>query len=527
MLSHFTGPFQARAVDLRARPSTPRGRGRHLGAVMSILGPLLLLAGCGGIGGGRRSWQAPAEALGEVYQAHAAALELQGTRQYGGEMTAFRWLLWPDGSWWRSCGGQLEVCDGERVWRQTEGEQARWLGLEEALVRRAEHSLCFGGWSGAESPWVVTARRFRGFDLLQEQGQLEARVEPAIAEPNYVRLRVGDFKAVLGERDPLSGVPQSLEISRAGRKLSTWRVEQVSAQQQDQRAQLDWPGTAAAVDEPHAPIILQTVASSGGRLYLRPSFAGRELGLFMVDTAASVSCIDASVATELDWASFGAAEVRGVGGVSDGTWRRSGSIEIDGWLTEGWPFVELDLGAWAALEEEPVVGLLGAQLFEGRVVVMDPRQGRLELWDAADPALTNWPWQACQLEFGAPCIYATYSLNGGGWFRLDTGSDDTISLHYQSVVASGVMNDRAGFMTLPKARLNGIGGSAVVRRGELDWIQFGDERVSKIPTSFMQERAGPLANRNLAGTLGAGLLSHFRVAYDVSARRVAFLPSGF
>ncbi|MFT7676565.1 MAG: hypothetical protein ACI8QC_000537 [Planctomycetota bacterium] len=515
----FSGPNK---LDL----SSPDSPNLHLGAVRAVFGLTLLLVGCSGIGTGRRTWRSPSQALGLVDQTQSAALELSGTRQRAGQETAFRWLLWPDGSWWRSCGEELEACDGERIWTQVAGAEARWLGLEETLVRRAEHSLCFGGWTGAASPWLVTGGGSAGFDLLQESGQLVARVEPAQARPERVSLPEVDFAARLGERDSGTLVPGLLEISRSGEQPSTWRVEQVSAHGKDPGEWLAWPGLSAAAEAPQAARILNAVAGPGGRLFLRPEFEGQRLGLFLLDTAASVSCIDQIVTEDLGWQRLGSTPVQGVGGVRDGTWRRSGPIDFGGWSVADWPFVELGIGDWDTIDYELVVGLLGAQFFKGHVVVLDAGRAQVELWDAGDPALEDWPWQPCVLERGAPCVYASFSPSGAGWFRLDTGSDDTLSLHRRAVITTGVMNDREAFMDLPKVLLSGIGGSAIARRGRLDWIQLGSERLSRVPTSFVVERAGPLANPNLAGTLGAGLLRHFRIAIDVDARRVAFLPAG-
>lgn len=492
-----------------------------------VLGLLLLLVGCSGIGTGRRTWQAPVDALGAANPARVAALELRGSRSQGAETQSFRWLLWPDGSWWRSCGDELEACDGVRIWRRQGGAAARWLGLEATLLRRAEHSLCFGAWAGVESPWLVTKSGSQGLDLLQEQGQLVARVEPAQAEPARVSLQGANFAAVLGERDAKTHIPHSLEIKRPGEPLRSWRVERVSVQDRDLRGLLAWPSTTRGAGDPQAPRILNAIVGQGGRLFLRPQFDGRKLGLFLLDTAASVSCIEQFVSADLDWQRLGSTPVQGVGGVRDATKLRSGPIDFGDWKVEGWPFVELGIGDFDVIDWEIVVGLLGAQFFKGHVVVLDARQAQVELWDAADPALEAWPWQACLLERGAPCVYASFAPSGAGWFRLDTGSNDSISLHHRAVITTGVMNDRAAFMDLPKVRLGGIGGSAIARRGRLDWFQLGSERLLRVPTSFVVERTGPLANPNLAGTLGTGLLRHFRVALDVDARRVAFLPADF
>lgn len=54
---------------------------------------------------------------------------------------------------------------------------------------------------------------------------------------------------------------------------------------------------------------------------------------------------------------------------------------------------------------------------------------------------------------------------------------------------------------------------------------FAGTNFSEVPVDVSETRAGAFASRSIAGNIGSGILSRFRVTFDYRARTVTFLPN--
>ena len=68
--------------------------------------------------------------------------------------------------------------------------------------------------------------------------------------------------------------------------------------------------------------------------------------------------------------------------------------------------------------------------------------------------------------------------------------------------------------------MQGVGGTSRARRGMLKSFTLGSFRFEDLPANFNLESQGLFGSSEVAGVLGAGMISRFRVTIDYLARRL-------
>ena len=398
------------------------------------------------------------------YRSSAPALE--PPRQFAGSFEGHgrsgRFLLerGPGASWRCQLPGRTETSDGVRVWVEHEAGPAAWLELGEALVRQGEIELAFGSWSDPDSAWRVRTGRGGQIELLRGwAGPSATMADQASPEgggphPERVVLQPGPSVLQFPPDGPVRPGPSEMNRENGS---EIWTFETSSAQSPDSSS---WT-LGAAESHPRGPIQppieVPLEVSPTGYLLVRPRLDGKDVGPFLFDTAASVSCIDRAAARQLDWQDLGEIRVQGVGGQGAGRWLRSGSVELAALRRLGEPMIELDLAGLSAFRETILGGLLGADWLRGYVVVIDQRRGRIVFHDRASDLHREWPWQPVLVKGGAPCAELRCAPRGRGWFRLDTGSNDTVTVQSKEL-RKALYPLRATFLELDSMRLGGSGG---------------------------------------------------------------------
>lgn len=452
--------------------------------------------------------------------------QLAGTFEGPGATGRFVLERGPGGAWRCELPGRSETSDGSRVWVEREEGTGAWLELGDALVRQGEIELAFGSWSEPQSPWRARTQGEGQVELLRgwagPRAVLANQAGPGAGAPGRTRVVLRPGPSVLHFPSGPAAPPGPSEMTGAGGS-ERWTFESSSALPPDSG---DWTLGAPSTRSPgpvQPPIEVPLETSPAGFLLVRPRLDGRDVGPFLFDTAASVSCIDLAVARQLDWQDLGEIRVQGVGGKGTGRWLLSGTVELAGLRRSGKRMIELDLAGLSAFRGTILGGLLGADWLRGYVVVVDQRRGRIVFHDRASPLHREWPWQPVLVEGGAPCAELRCAPSGRGWFRLDTGSNDSVTVQ-STELRRALYPLRAAFLELDTMRLGGIGGAAEAKRGELPWIELGERRWTEVPASFVTDTEGPLTSPFLVGTLGTGLLRHQPYAIDMDGQRIAFLP---
>ena len=259
-----------------------------------------------------------------------------------------------------------------------------------------------------------------------------------------------------------------------------------------------------------------------GHLLVHPRVNQQDVGWFVLDSGAGAMCIDPGIADRLRMGRVGEVNIVGVGGATRGSFRRRARVAAGPLTLPDFAWVELETASFEKILGAPVAGILGYELFARAVVAIDMKTGRVELSDPTsfkgsfDPAR----WLPLRFDDRIPCIEVSFEGDRSGWFRVDTGSDDSLILHTPAVDRLGLLEGRE----TKEVEHAGVGGRVQARRGELAWVELAGRRFENVPTTFSTATESGLATPYTTGTLGSGLLEHFRLVFDYGGERVALLP---
>jgi hypothetical protein len=115
---------------------------------------------------------------------------------------------------------------------------------------------------------------------------------------------------------------------------------------------------------------------------------------------------------------------------------------------------------------------------------------------------------------------ARVSIEGiEAWVHLDTGSDNELDLSAPFVQEHKLLasKDRG---ELSPAGVRGIGGSSRAMRGFLRRLEFGSFVFHDLPANFSTSNEGVMGSTDVAGVLGAGILSRFHLYLDYASSRL-------
>ena len=280
-----------------------------------------------------------------------------------------------------------------------------------------------------------------------------------------------------------------------------------------------------------APPVEVPFELSGNYVFVEVRVNGREAS-FAFDTGAQGTAINSDLARRMGIkASFNATAVGADGpvqvSVAPGQWVELGSLSFGR--------VDLILVPLAHLEERlgrPIDGIVGSDLLDGRVVVVDQDRRVIEISDRRTFRSADWG-EPCTLS-GVPghmTVRGAIQLLDGAWvegpFVVDSGAGRFLTLA-TPFSQQYDLESRVGPTYLIPGGGAGIAGSRQ-RVGHVRGFRFCDlevrgdkhlEESAGIPASLSQVTSGVLSRRSLAGLLGSGILNRFNIAYDASGRRM-------
>lgn len=267
--------------------------------------------------------------------------------------------------------------------------------------------------------------------------------------------------------------------------------------------------------------------TASGHILVRPLLDGREVGWFLLDTGTGVNCLDPTVLDRIpDFLKSGEdgrreVSIVGLGGSVQGELHAGGSLELGAMRAEALEWVTLDLAPLLEVVGVPLAGVLGGDLFERAVVDIDLSAQTIALHDPEAFDGSRLPWRALRFDGPTPCIPCAFAPDQEGWFRLDTGSDDTVTFHAPWVKKLGMVR-RA--RNLVQIRLRGIGGEIQAVQGRIAWFEMLGMRIPSPRVTLVEQATGPLANPDLVGNLGVGFLTGQRLILDFPHHRVTLIP---
>ena len=335
------------------------------------------------------------------------------------------------------------------------------------------------------------------------------------------RLRYDDWKEVAG------GLVVAHRITReSDERVDVWQLESARLVAPDATAFA--PPTALPADvtfDPLRPAAIECRRTGSGHLLVRPRLDGRDLGWWIFDSGAAAACIDPGVADQLGLARHGELQVGGAGAnrlVSH--WRIGTTLEI-GPVTQTTPrFIELATAQFTPAFGVAVAGIVGCDLLQRVVAVVDQARGRIELHDPARFAPDEVTWRDLVLAGGHAHVTGSFghAFEEEGLFRLDTGAGGvSVMFHTPLVDALGLVEFR------PTQRFDafgGVGGQSRALLSSLPWFELGGHTFEEPSVVLMRDQAGALADPWTAGTIGSVFLDAFRVIFDYPHHRIGFAP---
>ena len=267
--------------------------------------------------------------------------------------------------------------------------------------------------------------------------------------------------------------------------------------------------------------------STSGHMLVRPKLLGKEIGWFLVDTGTGVNCVD-PVALErvpgflpTDANSGRDISVIGLGGRVQSKIRKGGDFTLGSMRAKNMEWIELDLTDLHEVVGVKLAGVLGGEFFQRAVVEIDLRDGTLDLHDPRTFDASRLPWRSLRFDGSTPCVQARFAPSHEGWFRLDTGSDDTVTFHSPWVRKLRLVDKATQLIPM---RLKGIGGEIKAVRGRIRWFELMGQRFHKPKVTMVERATGPLANPDLYGNIGVGFFTGQRLILDYPGHRVALIP---
>ena len=208
---------------------------------------------------------------------------------------------------------------------------------------------------------------------------------------------------------------------------------------------------------------------------LVPAVAAGINGVFILDTGAAQSQVDATQASEAD---IGATPV-------------VGDVRVAGRVFRGVSMPVLELDDRTRAFPTPISGVLGADILAGQVLEVWPKPCRVRISPSRGRV---WAGLPVVLKSGVPYVRAAASDSDGGLsglFRVDTGSPAPVAL------------DPAGLATSGRLRGLSVGGRLF-------------EDVIAVPLAKADDGA--------LGAIGEPIWATFRMRLDFGARRLVIAP---
>ncbi len=465
------------------------------------------------------------------WEALPGALELSGDADFLGAKAPFTLTLFADGRYRQEIGGVLgkvEVFDGTHVYKSDFSGVMRKLSLASYNTALVFPSVLSGSWLSAASPFLVASA---GGDF-------------------HLAMRAGPTNLQL-ELDPNSGLPtRYTEMGSAGLSRTTfedWRVAAGILTPHRIRVEVeeDGPETEMRVAsvrrvsgeglldvqlglpddvkfDTNTPARVAVKRVDSGHILVHPRVNGQDVGWFILDSGAGAMVIDPEVAEQLGMELVGEVLATGVAGTSRSGFRAGREFRLGPMTWDKQVYVEVELAFLERAFGVPIAGIIGYGLFSRAVVEVEPLAEFVAVHDPETYKLEGDHWSPLLFDGHTASVMATFDAGDGPLnepFRMDTGADGTVTFHTPAVERLGLLSGR----DLTRTTMGGVGGSGTAFEGTIPWFELGGHRFDKPVVAFSQFEIGVFTDEYSTGNLGQEFLEAFRLVFDYSQDRIAFL----
>ncbi|MCA9000378.1 MAG: retropepsin-like domain-containing protein [Planctomycetes bacterium] len=454
----------------------------------------------------------------------------------------------PDGRFYHHseparAGESIERYDGDVLWVEASGAPSYPMTLTRTQLACSVEWILSGRWlAKAGSPFQsrfdrsVSKQGEPGFELQLLEGGPETSIslDPLALHPKELVIegRTDSLHMELQDWRTRRGFawPYTIRIRNKGRAPTILTTTEITFEPSELALQETATREAHLEGVSFVPLASRAIPlkrSASGHLLARPSLMGKEVGWFLIDTGTGVNCLDHQTIKALpDFLSSNPKDSRsisvvGLGGRVESRVVQGREFALGPLRIEHMEWVTLDLTGLQEIVGIPLAGVLGGDFFERAVVDLDLADGTLILHDPRTFDASLLPWRPLRFDGTTPCVEASFDPDHSGWFRLDTGSDDTITFHAPWVRKLRLVDKATQLIPM---RLKGIGGEISAVRGRIRWFELLGQRFQKPMVTMVERATGPLANPDLYGNIGVGFFHGQRLVLDFHHHRIALIP---
>jgi len=276
----------------------------------------------------------------------------------------------------------------------------------------------------------------------------------------------------------------------------------------------------AVFDAEARPDVL-VARGSTGHVLARVTLGG-EGGWFVIDTGAGgTTILEASAAARLGLTAVGSTAIGSVDGIVRAPVLRAPAIAIGPLTLERPLVVALELAFVQGIFAEPVVGVIGWDLFSRCVAELTLAEETLRIHDPARYSLpAPAAWRRLVVHTRHPIVTARYENSRQGLFRVDVGAAGgalaNVIFHTPTVERERLLDDR----DYEDVRV----GAYEVALGPMLWFELDGHRFERPVVAFARDHRGPFADAYIDGNVGVGFLAPFTLVLDTPGRRYALAP---
>ena len=283
----------------------------------------------------------------------------------------------------------------------------------------------------------------------------------------------------------------------------------------------DGKGSARTTIDPDRPSEVELRWDGQGSLLVRPTINEIDVGWFVLDTGATGMLISGEAARKVGLLPLGTTRLQDG---STTTVFLGESFELGPLTLNGTKYAGVEIPHSRTVFGTKAAGICGFDLLAETVFELDAGGNAIRIYDPRTYELPEGAvWQELALHVSLPHTWCEFEGGHGGLFVLDAGYGDSVAFFDNAVEEFDLLEDRK---TRGRWILN-FGASTEVREGPLEWFQLGQKRIDHIERAHFATQPVRiyLGPDDVLGLVGLKLLSRFRVVFDYSSDRVAFIPA--
>lgn len=266
----------------------------------------------------------------------------------------------------------------------------------------------------------------------------------------------------------------------------------------------------------------------GEHIFVKVQVNGSSPLHFIFDTGASTTLISQKKAKELSMPGDGFSHVRTQRGPSLAYYSVNNKIDLEGVSVDRVKVVQLSLDHLDRVMERDVDGIIGHDLLDRYVVLVNYHNYTLEIYDPATfQAPSDFSSHEIEMISGRPYIDAALTLANGevlaGRFQIDNGSGSSITV-YSPFVEEHNLSSKVGRTNLIYT-MSFAGLTDKNYAGRLDQLDVGNYQLSNIPIRLNRSRYHKRAFKDGIGHIGNEVLKRFNIAFDYTRGMSYWIPN--